>query len=150
MTIRKLQSHEPYPMDLLLLADPEEQAVQSYIQRSACYVKELQGETVGVYALLPTRPKTVELINVAVNENWQGKGIGKELIGHSVRTAKELGYCAMEVGTGNSSIGQLYLYQKCGFRMVGIDIGYFTRHYKEPIFENGLQCTDMVRLRLDV
>jgi ribosomal protein S18 acetylase RimI-like enzyme len=56
----------------------------------------------------------------------------------------------LEVGTGNSSIGQLALYQKCGFRITGIDYNYFIRHYDEPIFENGIPCRDMIRLAIDL
>ncbi len=137
-----------YPMELLLLADPEEQAIQAYITRSKCYVKELDGKTVGTYVLLPTRPQTVEIMNIAVEETLQGKGIGQQLLQHAIQTSKELGYKIVEIGTGNSSIAQLYLYQKYGFRIVGIDKDYFTRHYDEPIFENGLPCRDMVRLQL--
>lgn len=137
-----------YPMELLLLADPEEQAIQAYITRSKCYIKELDGKTVGTYVLLATRPHTVEIMNIAVEETLQGKGIGQQLLQHAIQTSKELGYRIVEIGTGNSSISQLYLYQKCGFRMVGIDKDYFTHHYNEPIFENGLPCRDMVRLQL--
>ncbi|OAB43786.1 GNAT family N-acetyltransferase [Paenibacillus glacialis] len=136
-----------YPIDLLLLADPEEQAIQAYITRSSCYVKEMDGKVVGTYVILPTRPHTMEIMNIAVEESLQGKGIGKQLIQHAIQTSRELGYTSIEIGTGNSSIPQLYLYQKCGFRIVGIDKDYFTQHYDEPIFENGLQCRDMVRLR---
>lgn len=150
MSIRVLNKEEWYPMRLLLLADPEEHVVQDYIRRSKCFVKELDGNIVGTYVLLPTRPKTVELINIAVDESYQNKGIGKELINHAITMSKELGYQTLEIGTGNSSIAQLYLYQKCGFRIVGIDKDFFTRHYKEPIFENGLQCRDMIRLKQDL
>lgn len=136
-----------YPMELLLLADPEEQAIQAYITRSKCYVKELDRRIVGAYVLLPTRPHTMEIMNIAVEESLQGKGIGQQLLQHAIQTSKELGYRSIEIGTGNSSIAQLYLYQKCGFRIVGIDKDYFTRHYDEPIFENGLPCRDMVRLQ---
>lgn len=44
---------------------------------------------VGVYALLPTRPETVELVNIAVAENHQGGGMGKLLVMNAIKTAKE-------------------------------------------------------------
>lgn len=78
-------------------------------------------QIVGVYVLLATRPKTMEAVNVAIAENYQGKGIGKLLVMHAVNTAKEKGFKTIEMGTGNSSISQLALYQKCGFRIAGID-----------------------------
>ncbi|MNO06893.1 putative N-acetyltransferase YvbK [compost metagenome] len=56
----------------------------------------------------------------------------------------------IEIGTGNSGMLQLALYQKCGFRIVGVDPDFFVRHYEEPIFENGIPCRDMIRMRLDL
>jgi GNAT superfamily N-acetyltransferase len=150
MDIRKLGEGEQPPMELLLNADPSKQLVERYLQRGTSYVAVDSGEIVGVYVLLPTRPATVELVNVSVREEHQGKGIGKQLVRHAVRQAREEGYQTIEVGTGNSSVDQLALYQKCGFRMVGIDRDFFLRHYEEPLFENGIQVTDMVRLSQDL
>jgi hypothetical protein len=56
---------------------------------------------------------------------------------------------ALWVGTGNSSLSQLALYQKCGFRIREIESGFF-ESYPEPIVENGIRCIDMVRLRVDL
>lgn len=50
----------------------------------------------------------------------------------------------LELCTGNSSMGQLVLYQKSGFRIVGVNVDYFVRNYKELIFENGIQYRDMI------
>ncbi|WNS74978.1 GNAT family N-acetyltransferase [Bacillus sp. DTU_2020_1000418_1_SI_GHA_SEK_038] len=146
MHIRKLNMNEKPPMDLLLLADPSSKLVEEYIKRGECFVAEMAGQIVGVYVLLPTRPEMVELVNIAVNETRHGCGIGKKLIMHAIQTANLKGYKTIEVGTGNSSIGQLALYQKCGFRMIGIDLDFFTKHYPEEIIENGILCRDMVRL----
>lgn len=44
--------------------------------------------------------------------------------------------------------GLTALYQKCGFRIVGIDRDFFTDHYPEPIYENGIWCRDMIRLSI--
>ncbi|RBP04412.1 GNAT family N-acetyltransferase [Rossellomorea aquimaris] len=146
MVIRKRKTDEDLPMELLLLADPSEEIVKEYVSRGECYVAESEGKIVGVYVLLPTRPETVELVNVAVAEGLHGKGIGKQLVMNAVKVAREKGYKTIEVGTGNSGIGQLALYQKCGFRIVGVDLDFFIRHYPEEIFENGIQCRDMIRL----
>lgn len=150
MEIRKLKSDELPPTDLLLLADPFKSKVEEYLKRGECHVAEWDGSIVGVYVLLPTRPDTVELVNIAVCEEHQGKGIGKKLVNHAIENATLLGYKTIEVGTGNSGVGQLALYQKCGFRIVGIDRDFFIRHYPEKIFENGIPCRDMVRLSQDL
>ncbi|WP_429840868.1 GNAT family N-acetyltransferase [Brevibacillus sp. FIR094] len=150
MEIRKLAAQEQPPMDLLLLADPSVRLVKDYVQRGQCYVAVLEDSIVGVYVLIPTRPDTIELVNVAVDEAQQGQGIGKKLVLHSIEVAKSLGYKTIEVGTGNSSVGQLALYQKCGFRMNWIDRDFFLRHYEEEIYENGIQVVDMIRLSQDI
>lgn len=150
MNIRKLNIGEKLSMELLLLADPSKSIVEEYVNRGECFVAESEQQIVGVYVLLPTRPETVELVNVAVVEEQHGKGIGKQLVMDAIQVAKTKGYKTMEIGTGNSSIGQLALYQKCGFRIIGIDMDFFIKHYSEAIFENGIQCRDIIRLSKDL
>lgn len=151
MRIEPLGTGEEPPMDLLLLADPSEKLVSQYLKRGSCYVaKTEEAGVIGTYVLLPTRPDTAELVNVAVDERRQGRGIGKALVLHAVETARREGYRTIEVGTGNSGIGQLALYQKCGFRIVGVDFDFFVRHYDEPIVENGIPCRDMIRMCQDL
>jgi ribosomal protein S18 acetylase RimI-like enzyme len=150
MEIRLLNKGEAPPMDLLLLADPSRSIVEQYLKRGECFIGESDNQVIGVYVLLPTRPETVELVNVSVSEKLQGRGIGKLLVMNAIQTARGKGYKTIEVGTGNSSIGQLALYQKCGFRITGIDIDFFIRHYQEEIIEDGIQCRDMVRLSQDL
>ncbi|MEC0983229.1 GNAT family N-acetyltransferase [Bacillus safensis] len=146
--IRPLSGDQSVPMDLLLLADPSKEKVLTYVQSGSCYAAYHEQDVIGVYVLLSLSQQTVEIINVAVKESWQGKGIGKQLIRHAIAEAKADGFHTVEIGTGNSSIQQLALYQKCGFRMTSIDHDFFLKHYDEPIFENGIQCMDMVRLSL--
>ncbi|MED1205793.1 GNAT family N-acetyltransferase [Heyndrickxia acidicola] len=150
MNIRKLKVGEKPPMNLLLLADPSRLLVEEYIERGECFVAECDEQYIGVYVLLPTRPGTVELVNIAVCESQQGRGIGKQLVMSAIHTAKARDFKTIEVGTGNSSLGQLALYQKCGFRIIGIEMDFFLRHYSEEIFESGIQCRDMIRLSQDL
>ncbi|CAM4095355.1 GNAT family N-acetyltransferase [Paenibacillus alkaliterrae] len=150
MNIRKLNSNENYPMELLLLADPSRKLVEEYVIRGECFIAENDNQIIGIYVLLPTRPETVELVNIAVAEEMHGRGIGKQLVLHAIQTARSRGYKTIEMGTGNSGIGQLALYQKCGFRIVGVDVDFFIRHYPNEIYENGIQCRDMVRLSQDL
>ncbi|WP_163528061.1 GNAT family N-acetyltransferase [Halobacillus ihumii] len=148
--IRELNKDEELPLDLLLLADPSEKLVREYISRGNCFIMNLDGIIIGTYVLLPTRPETVEIVNVAVKEDYHGQGYGKQLVLHAIETAKGEGYKTIEIGTGNSGVVQLALYQKCGFRMTSIDRDFFVRHYDKPIFENGIQVIDMVRLSQDL
>lgn len=131
-------SKEAIPKSLLLLADPSERQINTYVQRGLTYVAKQEDRVVGVYVLLETRPKTMEIMNIAVVEYMQGKGIGKKLLRHAVETAKGYGMSKLEVGTGNSSVSQLALYQKCGFRIFLLILITFRSIMKKRLLKMGL------------
>lgn len=149
MKIRRLGFHEDPPMDLLLLADPSTEKIREYLHNGECYIAE-ENEIFGVYVLLPKNRDTIEIMNVAVTKGMQGKGYGKRLVLDAIEKAKNAGYNRVEIGTGNSSIYQLALYQKCGFRITDIDRDFFIRNYEMEIFENGIRCIDMIRLSIEL
>lgn len=147
MHIRTLSKHEPLPMKLLLQADPSESLIRAYCRVGKCVIGECAGELVGVYVLIALSETTVEIKNLAVSEKFQKQGFGRKLIEHALTTSAVNRFQFVEIGTGNSSISQLSLYQRCGFQIVAIDRDFFRRHYPEPIFENGIECRDLIRLR---
>ena len=148
MTFREMKKGEPLPYDLLLDADPDREIVDEYCARGIV-VEGYEGDTLmGVYVLIKTRPMTMELVNIAIAPQAQGKGMGKKLAADAVERARAAGMKVLEVGTGNSSISQIAFYQKIGFRIVGVDLDFFGAHYDEPIYENGLQCRDMIRMSM--
>ncbi|WP_234972553.1 GNAT family N-acetyltransferase [Salimicrobium salexigens] len=132
------------PMELLLEADPMKDHVIDYINRGDVFVAEEAGEVIGVMVLLPTRPGTLEVVNIAVSGSHRGKGVGSRLLQFAAEAAE--GYENMETGTGNSSIGQLLFYQRNGFRIDHVDKDFFIKQYEDDIWENGIQCRDMIRL----
>ena len=146
MEIRLLNDGANLPMNLLLEADPSEELVREYCSNGFVYESAVDDELMGVYVLLPLTDGIVEIKNIAVAEDARGQGYGKRLIQHALSEAERLGFGNVEIGTGNSSVDQLMLYQKCGFRIDSIDRDFFTRNYPEPIFENGIHCRDMIRL----
>lgn len=146
--ITKIINEKNEIKDLLLLADPSIKAIEEYINRGEVYVGLIDDIIVGTYILIKTRPFTMELVNIAVKEDYQGRGIGKALVNSAIIESKKQGAKALEVGTGNSSLDQLALYQKCGFRIIGVDRDFFKIHYKEKIMENGIECKDMIRLSM--
>ncbi|MCD7971009.1 MAG: GNAT family N-acetyltransferase [Alistipes sp.] len=103
---------------------------------------------VGEYILLHTRPFTAEIVNIAVAAPYRNHGIGKMLIGHAKDQARVDGFRILTIATGNCGIGQIALYQKCGFTITHIDYDYITRLYPQPIIENGIECRDMVHLSI--
>lgn len=146
MDIRLLEEGEKLPMDMLLEADPSEELVKDYCRHGFVYVAERDGLLTGVYVLGPLSDAAVEIKNIAVAEAVRRQGHGKKLLLHALSEAERMGFGKVEIGTGNSSLGQLALYQKCGFRIDSVDYNFFVRNYPEPILENGIQCRDMIRL----
>lgn len=134
-------------MPLLLLADPSRAKVEAYLARSRCFVARVGAEVVGAYVITPLGEGALELMNIAIAEPAQGRGLGKRLLAHAIETARSLGANRLEVGTGTFGY-QLAFYQRAGFRVDRIDKDFFLTHYEAPIFEDGIQHKDMLRLAL--
>jgi len=132
------------------LSDPSEEVIAEYIHLSITFVARINKKIVGALVLLKTRPKTMEIMNISVYEEYQNQGIGKQLINKAIEYARERRIQTLEIGTGNPGIIQMMLYQKCGFRIVGVELDYFRKNHNEKIFENGIECRDMIRMRMEI
>jgi N-acetylglutamate synthase-like GNAT family acetyltransferase len=150
IVILELDKTDKIPFELLLLADPSKNNIDKYISNSVVYMAQFKGKPVGCYVLHNVDNEVIELKNIVVDEKYQGKGIGTILLKDAIKKAKSQGLKKIIIGTGNSSIGQLYLYQKVGFRITEIKPDYFKQHYSEPIIENGIDCRDMIVLTKDL
>ncbi len=147
---RKLHADEAPPTDLLLLADPSEKLVKQYLKKGTCYVAEYEKVVIGAAIVMGTGPGTVEIMNIAVREDFQNKGIGKQFLLFLIDEIKKGKAQRIEIGTGNPGVVQMLLYQKCGFRIMGVDFNFFRRNYPERIYENGIECRDMIRMKIDL
>lgn len=107
---------------------------------------KVDSRVIGVLVLHQIDSTSNEVKNIAVDESEQGKGFGKTLLRYSEKVSREAGFKKLVIGTGNSSIVQLALYQKEGFEMCRIEEDFFIKNYTEPIFENGIQCKHKVIL----
>ena len=142
----KLEKGDQIPYELLLLADPSKDLVEEYLKQSNIYIARQNNETIGVVVLLSLTPETVEIKNVAVKPEFQGQGVGSFLIENVVQVALLNGQKSICIGTANSSIGQLFLYQKLGFEITDIKRIFFMDNYTEPIYENAIQAKHMLVL----
>lgn len=138
------------PWELLLLGDESPESVADYIERGDCYIAVDKGRAVGVCMLVRTHPLTVEIVNLAVDPAFQGRGIGSDLISYVLRAARKEGHRRIEIATGNVENGPLHLYRSFGFEPVEIERDYFPKYYPAPIVEAGQECRDLVRLRMEL
>jgi ribosomal protein S18 acetylase RimI-like enzyme len=148
--IKQIHTTSNIHLDLLLLADPSIDKIKEYLIDSNIYSASIKDETIGIIVIKEIDKFKKEILNVAVREEHQNKGIGKKLINFVLNLEKSNGTKVIEIGTGNSSINQLILYQKIGFRISSIDRDFFSRNYQEVIVENGIICQDMIRLSIEL
>ncbi|MDD4074821.1 MAG: GNAT family N-acetyltransferase [Eubacteriales bacterium] len=142
MEIKEITADKKAHLDLLLLADEQEDMIDRYLSRGDMFVLFDRGvkaecvvtkEADGVY----------ELKNIAVAPAFQRKGYGKALIDSLFSRYPD---CEkMLVGTGDvpSSLG---FYHACGFKEAYRVERFFTDNYDHPMFEDGVQLVDMVYL----
>lgn len=146
-----LQIHEvrpaDAPMELLLLADPSEAKLRAYLPHSKCFVASRDDVVVGACVVQALAAGVHELMSIAVHPSHQQAGHGSALLKWVIEHFRQAGASQLEVGTGSFGY-QLAFYQRHGFRVTAIDRDFFTRNYPEPIFENGIQLFDMLRLTL--
>jgi ribosomal protein S18 acetylase RimI-like enzyme len=136
------------PLDLLLLADPSIEQIAAYLSCGEGYVAYQGDEPVGEYVIKEKENSVFELMNIAIKEEQQQRGIGAILLQHAIETVKNKGAKKLEVGTGCFG-PQLSFYHRAGFRVTSIEKEFFTKNYHEPVYENGIQHKDMLRLAIE-
>ncbi len=134
------------PYRLLLLADPSRDMIKEYLEKGDSYIALSNGELVGVIVLMARSLSEIEIVNVAVAEEARNKGYGKLLLRFAIKNAKKRGYKKISIGTGNSSLSQLALYQKEGFEISGLIPNHYINNYQQPLYENGIQCKHKILL----
>ena len=143
MNIMKVTTNKKAYLELLLLADEQEDMIDKYLDKGDMFILEDDGvkaecvvteEEEGIY----------ELKNVAVDPRAQLQGYGKALIEYVFNYYSN---CKkMLVGTGDvpSTLG---FYHKCGFSDSHRVKNFFTDNYDHIMIEDGIQLVDMVYLK---
>jgi len=92
-----------------------------------------------------------EIFNVSVSPELQGQGqgLGSKLLKLVLSQLPSKGINRVELGTGTFG-HQLTYYQRLGFRVDSVIKDHFLLNYSEPIYENGIQHKDMLRLYVDI
>lgn len=137
------------PVALLSLADPDLAGLTDVPLNCPAVVAWHQERVVGA-ALLVHDHDSMEVINLAVEPDWQGQSIGTALLERSIAHARENAARRLVIRTSSTSVRQLLLYQRVGFRLSTIDHGHFTRNYFRPVIENGVRCIDRVTLAFPI
>lgn len=143
----EVESDKKRYIDLLLLADEQEDMIDRYLERGTMYILDDGG--VKAECVVTEEPNNIlEIKNIAVAPNEQGKGYGKMLI-NFVASKYSGQYSILQVGTGDSPL-TIPFYEKCGFQRSHIAKDFFTQNYDHPIYECGVQLVDMIYLQKEL
>ena len=147
MEIKRVETDKKRYLDLLLLADEQEDMVDRYLERGTMYVLE-DGGVKAECVVTDEGDGILELKNIAVAPDFQGRGYGKAMVAFLVQTYTEQ-HTVLQVGTGDSS-STIPFYESCGFRRHHLVKKFFTDHYDHPIYECGVHLVDMVYLQREL
>lgn len=143
MRVEKITHNKKQYLDLLLLADEQENMIDRYLANGdmfALYDDDLKT----VCVVVAVDRETCELKNIATYKKYQGKGYAKAMI-KFVSDFYKNNYKTMLVGTGDVPT-ILSFYESCGFEKSQVIQNFFTDNYDHPLFEEGVQLIDMVYL----
>ncbi len=135
------------PLDLLLIADSSEDSINQYLIGAHCFGAFDESNIVGVCVVNRNLNDCTEIYNISVLPEKQKQGIGTKLLEFVIKKLVDSGEKRIELGTGTFGY-QLMFYQRLGFRVENVWRDHFIDNYDEPIFVDGLQLKDMLRLCL--
>ena len=144
MQIIEIKENKKKYLDLLLLADEQEDMIDRYLDKGKMFALDDNG--VKCECVVTDEGNGVlEIKNLATVPEFQRKGYAKALIEYLIKEYREQ-YSVLQVGTGNSPL-TIPFYEKCGFVRSHIVSNFFTDNYDHPIYECGVQLVDMVYLQ---
>ena len=144
MTITEIKDNKKKYLDLLLLADEQEDMIDRYLEKGTVYV--LSDDGVKCQCVVTDEGNGIlEIKNIATVPEAQRKGYAKRMIGFLVEEYTGR-YSVLQAGTGDSPL-TIPFYEKCGFTRSHVLPNFFTDNYDHPIFECGVLLTDMVYLQ---
>lgn len=147
MQIKEITANKRDFLDLLLLADEQEDMVDRYLERGRMFVLD-DGGVKAECVVTDEGGGVLEIKNIATVPKSQGKGYGKKLI-EFLEEKFHNGYDALQVGTGDSPL-TIPFYEKCGFKRHHVVKNFFTDNYDHPIVEAGVRLVDMIYLQKEL
>ena len=147
MRICEVKENKKDYLDLLLLADEQENMIDLYLEKGTMFV--LDDDGVKAECVVTDEGNgLLEIKNIATDPSYHGKGYGRQLIAF-VREHYKNRYQILQVGTGDSPL-TVPFYEKCGFQRSHILKNFFVDNYDHPIFEEGIQLIDMIYLQMNL
>ncbi|MCL2653764.1 MAG: GNAT family N-acetyltransferase [Propionibacteriaceae bacterium] len=135
-------------IDLLLLADEQEDMIDEYLDRGDLFVMDDDTSAVAVCVVTNEGNGVFEVRNLAVRPDRQRQGYGQQMLRH-VEAYYQGRARDLLVGTGDSPI-TVPFYEACGFTFDHRVPCGIADAYDHPIVEAGVRVIDKVYLRKTV
>lgn len=143
MEIRLLEKNERPPIELLMMAEPNQRVLQQKFRQNDCYVLLDESNFVGVYLLVPQEDHClIDLL--IIHPKVDEKGLEKELLIHAKEATKEKGKNFVRVTTSNANIDHIELLQKCGYRFYQVDTDFYLRTRNQTAIINDIAVVDQL------
>jgi GNAT superfamily N-acetyltransferase len=138
---------------LFELAEDSAQELDAYIDAGRVLVALCGDRIVGHLQMTDTgRPAEAEVKNMAVDESFRGRGVGRALMAAAIDLARHEGRSKVIVATATADTGNLRFYQRLGFRMRSVERDAFTgaTGYRPGLDVDGIELRDRVWLDLRI
>jgi len=155
LTIRPATAADRSAIESLALYFWDETVVDCFgqrydVRRLPAFVADHDGEVVGCLSYA-VRGDTMTLVMLSVLPPYQGRGAGAGLIRAVIDEAREQGLTTARVATTNDDLVALALYQRHGFRLIGLLPGLVAEHHGEELVGfDGIPVRDEIQLQLSL
>jgi ribosomal protein S18 acetylase RimI-like enzyme len=111
-------------IDVIQLSNPKSEIID---KGGLIFYAQHDNSIVGTACLLKIDDDTYELGKMAVTESAQGLGIGKILMDHSLKIAKQIGAKNVVLYSNRSLGPAIHIYKKYGFVEIELEAGHYER-----------------------
>lgn len=92
--------------------------------RYSCWVCEVDDGVIG-YGILSMGAGEAHVLNISIHPEYQGRGLGRELLAHLLGLAREHGAEAAFLEVRPSNRAAVHLYESMGFNQAGLRRDYY-------------------------
>lgn len=117
----------------------EQMLIESLTNQNLFLKLSLGNKLIGYQVLMPIVDE-LELLNIVISTDYQGKGYGCFLLNHLVQYAQTNKLSRILLEVRESNLSAIHLYQKFGFEKVGLRKNYYVRptENNQKSFENAI------------
>ncbi len=108
--------------------------LKEYVENPSAkvFVAKKEWEIVGVLCLLLT-PDTADILDIAVDENYQRMGVAKKLMEFSAEFCLQKGIECQLLEVRKSNYKAIALYEKCGFEQISVRKNYYSSPVEDAV-----------------